>query len=65
MSKTTKFVSLNKQSKKKQKEYYSSKRGSWYGINPVTRVVPDKTKYNRKKLSKKFDSFDLSLHQFL
>lgn len=59
MSKTT-FVFLNKQSKKKQKEYYSSKRGSWYGINPVTRVVPDKTKYNGKKLSKKFDSFNVT-----
>lgn len=57
MSKTTKFVSLNKQSKKKQKQFYSSKRGSWYGINPVTKVVPDKTKYNRKKMSKGFDIF--------
>jgi len=57
MSKTTKFVSLNKQSKKKQKQFYSSKRGSWYVINPVTRVVPDKTKYNRKKMSKEFDIF--------
>lgn len=56
MLKTT-FVSLNKQSKKQQEAYYSSKQGSWYGINPVTRVVSDKTRYNRKKLPKKFDSF--------
>lgn len=23
-------------------------RGSWNGVNPVTRVIPDKTKYCRK-----------------
>jgi hypothetical protein len=23
-------------------------RGSWNGVNPVTRVIPDKTKYRRR-----------------
>ena len=23
-------------------------RGTWGGLNPVTRIVPDKTKYTRK-----------------
>ena len=26
-----------------------SQRGSWNGVNPVTKVIPDKTKYSRKK----------------
>lgn len=29
-------------------EYSKKLRGSWYGINPVTRVCRDKTKYTRK-----------------
>lgn len=30
-----------------------SKRRDWGNLNPVTRVVPDKTKYSRKKKHKK------------
>ena len=30
-------------------------RGSWNGINPVTKIIPDKTKYTRKKKHKNFD----------
>ena len=30
-------------------------RGSWNGINPVTKIIPDKTKYTRKKKYKNFD----------
>lgn len=43
------FVPLRKQSKKKQKEYYSSRRGSWNGINPITRVVPNAKAYDRNR----------------
>ena len=30
-----------------------SKRRDWGNLNPVTRVVPDKTKYSRKEKHKK------------
>ena len=56
--KMTNLVPLEKKSKKEQREFHLKQRGHWYGINPVSRVVPDKKKYNRKKLSKKFDSFE-------
>lgn len=42
-----KFISLEKKSKKAQREHYQSQRGSWGGLNPVTRVVPDRKKYSR------------------
>ena len=57
-----KFTSLNKKSKKLQREFHNQNRGSWNGINPVSRVVPNKKIYNRKKLSKKFDSFYYGYH---
>lgn len=44
-----KYVSLDKRTKKAQKEYYSSMRGTWNGINPVTRSMPNGKGYDRKK----------------
>ena len=44
-----KYVSLDKQSKKAQKEYYSERRVTWGELNPVTRSVPSVKSYNRKK----------------
>jgi len=52
MSETDKkqpFIPLTKQSKNKQKEYFTSKRGSWGDINPVTRMPPNPKAYNRRK----------------
>lgn len=48
-----KMIPLNKQSKKKQKAYYDSQRGSWYGVDPVTRVVPSGKLYQRTKERKR------------
>jgi len=31
-----------------KKVCYAPKRGNWGLVNPITRVIPDKTKYNRK-----------------
>lgn len=45
----TRMVPLNKQSKEKQREYHAGQRGSWYGLNPVTRTVPSGKAYNRNK----------------
>lgn len=30
-------------------------RRYWNGTNPVTKIIPDKTKYTRKKKHKNFD----------
>lgn len=34
---------------KAQKEYYAKQRGTWGGLNPVTRSVPSGKTYNRNK----------------
>lgn len=44
-----KYVSLDKQSKKAQREYYAKQRRTWGELNPVTRSVPNGKAYNRKK----------------
>jgi len=48
-----KFVPLEKQSKKAQRRAAAAKRGSWNGVNPVTKVVPDTKKQKLEKLKKK------------
>ena len=48
-----KYVSLDKRSKKAQREYYSERRHTWGELNPVTRSVPSGKTYNRKKEKKK------------
>ena len=58
-----KFVSLDKRSKKAQKEYYSRHRYTWGELNPVTKSVPSGKNYNRKKDKKRIgrefrDGFD-------
>ena len=49
MARAEKFVPLEKRSKKEQKAYHAQQRGSWHGVNPVTRVVPNKQGYARKR----------------
>lgn len=39
--------------KKKPTEYIRKVRGTWFGVNPVTKVLPNKKKYDRKKLKQK------------
>ena len=43
------LVPLNKQSKQKQKEYHDKQRGSWNGLSPVTRTVPNGKAYDRNR----------------
>ena len=45
-----KFVPLEKQSKKAQKQAAAAKRGSWLGVKPVTKVVPDTKKDKLEKI---------------
>lgn len=43
------YVSLEKRSKKAQKEYHAKQRVTWGELNPATRSVPSGKVYNRKK----------------
>ena len=43
------FISYEKLPKKKQHELDRQKRGSWNGVNPVTRKPKDSKVYNRQK----------------
>lgn len=43
------YVTVDKRSKKAQKEYYSKQRRTWGELNPATRSVPSGKVYNRKK----------------
>ena len=47
-----KFIPFEKLSKKKQKELNAQKRGTWYGIDPVTRKAPNGKAYDRRKARK-------------
>lgn len=44
-----KFVPYEKLSKKKKRELDAKRRGSWNGINPVTRKPENSKAYNRRK----------------
>ena len=39
-----------KQSKKAQKEYNNKQQGSWNGLCPVTRTVPNRKAYDRNRI---------------
>ena len=43
---------LKKRSKKAQRAHHALKRADWNGVMPVTRVVPDKTKYDRNSMKR-------------
>ena len=43
------MIPLKKQSKRQQREFYTSKRGSWNGVCPVTRTVESKKAYDRNR----------------
>ncbi len=59
-----KQIPLEKQSKKQQRAFYARQRSGWNGINPVTRVVPNKKHYNRKQAKHWRDSDALSVFFF-
>ena len=47
-----KFVPIEKQSKKAQKQHHMQQRNSWNGVNPYSRTFPDKKKFNKAARSK-------------
>ena len=48
------IVPLKKQSKRAQKAYHDKQRGSWYGISPVTRMVPKGKAYDRNRIKRDY-----------
>ena len=44
-----KFIAYEKLSKKKKRELDAKRRGSWGGVNPVTRKPENPKAYNRRK----------------
>lgn len=44
-----KYIPTDKLSKKAKKELNAAKRGSWNGLNPVTRRSPNPRAYDRNK----------------
>ena len=47
------YIPLEKQSKRAQRAFYAQKRGSWYGVVPVTRTEPSGKKYDRNRRKQK------------
>lgn len=43
------YVPLEKQSKKAQKAFHARQRGSWNGINPISRKAPNRKAYDRNR----------------
>lgn len=50
-----KYVPMEKRSKKEQRAWYASQRGSWNGVKPVSRTIPSKKLYNRKRTDRRED----------
>ena len=46
----TQLVPLDKRSKKAQREYHAKQRGSWHGVNPITRTVQSRKTYDRARV---------------
>jgi len=59
-----KYVPLNKQSKKKQKEHNAAMRAGWGNTNPVTKTKANGKVYCRKK-SKQSSVHEPSLDFFI
>lgn len=52
------FIPLEKQSKKAQREYYTKQRGSWDGVVPVTKVIPNRKKTQQTCQTQQSYAFD-------
>ena len=53
------MIEIKKMSKKAQKNFYNSKRGSWNGVNPVTKVVKNKKKYDRNRSKREVAQYEM------
>jgi hypothetical protein len=59
-----KFIPFEKLSKKKQRAMAARKRGTWGGLNPVTRRTENPKAYNRKK-ARKWSETSMTVSSFL
>ena len=57
----TQLVPLDKRSKKAQREYHAKQRGSWHGVNPITRTEQSRKTYDRARV-KQADRRDLGIY---
>ena len=57
----TQLVPLDKRSKKAQREYHAKQRGSWHGVNPITRTAQSRKTYDRARV-KQADRRDLGIY---
>lgn len=48
----TQVVPLKKLSKREQKEYHAKQRGSWHGVCPVTKTIPNGKAYDRNRIKR-------------
>ena len=55
------WIPMDKRSKKAQREYHTKQRGSWHGLNPITRTVQSRKTYDRARV-KQADRRDLGIH---
>jgi hypothetical protein len=66
-----KYVPLAKRSKREQREYHAAQRKNWGEVNPVTKTIPNKKVYNRKKSAQRYEYepieriFNLSLYSHI
>ncbi|MDR2606644.1 MAG: hypothetical protein LBC38_05115, partial [Oscillospiraceae bacterium] len=60
-----KFIPYEKLSKKARREQDARRRGSWNGLNPVTRVPANPKAYNRSKLKQQTEKFPPAVSVFL
>ena len=58
------YIPLEKQSKRKQKEYHAIQRRDWGSISPVTRKVENAKVYNRKKSKQRWCEYEPCLDFF-
>ncbi len=55
-----KFIPKEKLSKKVRQELNRQNRGSWNGVNPITRKTENKKLYNRKKVRQGKENFPIA-----
>jgi len=60
-----KFIPLEKQSKRNQKERNAAQRRDWGSLSPVTRKVENAKVYNRKKSKQRWCEYEPSLDFFV
>jgi hypothetical protein len=56
-----KFVPIEKRTKKTQREIHAGRRGTWGGLNPVTRKPENPKAYSRKKARKWSDDSSMTV----